>query len=51
MNTYRCYINGNQVGTVDAEGSLEAREKAKQIFGDKAEAEWNVEKIRKNNHT
>lgn len=50
MRTYRCYINKTQVGTVEAEGSLEAREKAKQIFGDKAESEWNAQKIMKSNY-
>ena len=44
MKEYHCYIGATQVGTVDAEGSLEAREKAKEKFEDEAESEWNVKK-------
>ena len=45
MNTYRCYIGSDQVGTVKAEGSLEARAKAKEVFGEKVESEWNAKKL------
>ena len=42
MGTYRCYVNGEQVGTVEADGSLDARTKAKEKFGEGAESEWNA---------
>ena len=43
--TYSCYVDGTEVGTINADGSFEAREKAKKFFGDKAESEWNARKI------
>ena len=44
MGTYRCYVDETEVGTVDADGSLDARRKAKEKFGEDAEPEWNARK-------
>ena len=42
MSTYKCYIKGVRVGVVEADGSLEARVKAREKFGEDAESEWNA---------
>ena len=42
MGTYRCYVDGKEVGSVEASGSLDARTKAKEEFGNEAESAWNA---------
>ena len=42
VGTYNCYLKGKQVGTVDADGYENAQRKAKEKFGEDAEAEWNA---------
>ena len=44
MVTYQCYVKKTEVGTVDANGSLDARQKAKEKFGKDTEPEWNAKK-------